>query len=631
MCCWINGGAGVSNMDHHHLQSVLDSRKQELLEARFLGAKMSAATSQLQMAPPSGVNTTRQQQQQSDTHQISIHLRQHTHQSAHNPHSIPATVLHHHPHEHSSQNQDSLSASSSHSDKEQRESVTPEKLLKCSEQRKRKRKGDDSSSGEQRIANVKTSSRSMSSADGKKINEYFAKHPITSPVRQVAPKIPASGSSVQHAGFAELVRPVRVTPEYESQHQITDLQSKNAQIEELTRINEELLRKLSSQQKIIEQQNSQIAKCTDVIKNLLREKSDIEKKEARQKCMQNRLRLGQFVMQRVGAQFQEIWMEGYAFQELNRRQEELAAEREEIDRQKKLLAKKRPTNESSRKRAASSGAASNVPNSSGAGSLHNGTSEASNSNSATVKPQENAFTLQEYYEADEILKLRQSALKKEDADLQMEMEKLERERNVHIRELKRIQNEDQSEYNNHPVLNERYFLLMLLGKGGFSEVHKAFDLKEQRYVACKVHQLNKDWKEDKKANYIKHAIREYNIHKSLDHPRVVKLYDVFEIDANSFCTVLEYCSGHDLDFYLKQHKVIGEKEARLIIIQVVSALKYLNEIKPPVIHYDLKPGKYRVVSYIICILVKGMGGSFFLLISSPNLFGGSSLLILIRV
>lgn len=101
------------------------------------------------------------------------------------------------------------------------------------------------------------------------------------------------------------------------------------------------------------------------------------------------------------------------------------------------------------------------------------------------------------------MQLRQSALKKEDADLQLEMEKLERERNLHIRELKRIHNEDQSRFNNHPVLNDRYLLLMLLGKGGFSEVHKAFDLKEQRYVACKVHQLNKDWKEDKKANYIK--------------------------------------------------------------------------------------------------------------------------------
>lgn len=51
---------------------------------------------------------------------------------------------------------------------------------------------------------------------------------------------------------------------------------------------------------------------------------------------------------------------------------------------------------------------------------------------------------------------------------------------------------------------------------------------------------------------LRHALREYNIHKLLDHPRVVKLYDVFEIDANSFCTVLEYCDGHDLDFYLKQ-------------------------------------------------------------------------------
>jgi len=102
--------------------------------------------------------------------------------------------------------------------------------------------------------------------------------------------------------------------------------------------------------------------------------------------------------------------------------------------------------------------------------------------------------------------------------------------------------------------------------------------------------MGKDWKDEKKANYIKHALREYNIHKNLQHPRIVNLYDVFEIDANSFCTVLEYCDGHDLDFYLKQHKTISEREARSIVMQVSSALKYLNEIKPPVIHYDLKPG-----------------------------------------
>lgn len=100
-----------------------------------------------------------------------------------------------------------------------------------------------------------------------------------------------------------------------------------------------------------------------------------------------------------------------------RRQEEITAEREEIDRQKKLLLKKRPSNnEGGRKR-----------NNSNA--LHNGT------DSGFLKPDAVAgsLTLQEYYEADEILKLRQNALKKEDADLQLEMEKLERERNLHIR------------------------------------------------------------------------------------------------------------------------------------------------------------------------------------------------------
>lgn len=55
---------------------------------------------------------------------------------------------------------------------------------------------------------------------------------------------------------------------------------------------------------------------------------------------------------------------------------------------------------------------------------------------------------------------------------------------------------------------------------------------------------------------------------------------------------MEYCEGNDLDFYLKQHKLMPEKEARSIVMQIVNALKYLNEIKPPIIHYDLKPGKY---------------------------------------
>merc|ERR1719312_1607803 len=315
---------------------------------------------------------------------------------------------------------------------------------------------------------------------------------------------------------------------------------------------DELTRRLNTTQKTLDTQKETVNRCLTVIKELLIEKSTIERKEARSKCMANRLRLGQFVTQRVGASFQENWTDGYAFQELAKKQEEIGQEREEIDKRRKQLSKKKPVDKETKR-------AAQAANNSGAAGFDQhqvGLQNGQNSEETTFikPPPRDALTMQEYYEAEEILRLRQNSLKKDDAEMATEMEKLERERNLHIRELKRIHNEDQSRYNNHPVLNERYLLLMLLGKGGFSEVHKGFDLKEQRYVACKIHQLNKDWKDDKKANYIKHALREYNIHKNLEHSRIVKLFDVFEIDANSFCTVLEYGDGHDLDFHLKQHK-----------------------------------------------------------------------------
>ena len=92
------------------------------------------------------------------------------------------------------------------------------------------------------------------------------------------------------------------------------MESKENRIDDLQRINEEMTRQLTKTQKEIESQKSTVAKCLNVVKELLIEKSTIERKDARSKVMQNRLRLGQFVTQRVGASFQENWTDGYAFQ-----------------------------------------------------------------------------------------------------------------------------------------------------------------------------------------------------------------------------------------------------------------------------------------------------------------------------
>ena len=148
---------------------------------------------------------------------------------------------------------------------------------------------------------------------------------------------------------------------------------------------------------------------------------------------------------------------------------------------------------------------------------------------------------------------------------------LEKEKSSYLIEYKRIRDEEQSKYcgihrsKTFTVLNDKYLILSILGKGGFSEVYKAFDLENCREVACKIHHFDDSWSDQVKDDYIKHALRENEIHKELNNRRVVKHYDTVEIDHNSFSTILELCSGPDLYNYLKENKQIAEKEAKLII------------------------------------------------------------------
>ncbi len=132
-------------------------------------------------------------------------------------------------------------------------------------------------------------------------------------------------------------------------------------------------------------------------------------------------------------------------------------------------------------------------------------------------------------------------LKRDETALNEEKRIFEAEKASHQKELRRQQSEDRSRFFRDlhlPCLNERYLLQSLLGKGGFSEVWKAYDLQELREVAVKVHQLNKQWPPERKESFIKHVRREYQIHRDMRHPRVVQFYDVFEIDTDSFATVL---------------------------------------------------------------------------------------------
>ncbi|CAI0541509.1 unnamed protein product [Linum tenue] len=290
-----------------------------------------------------------------------------------------------------------------------------------------------------------------------------------------------------------------------------------------------------------------------IISDLLISVSKAERQEARMKVRQDSLRLGNVGVIRTGTIISETWEDGQMLKDLNAHMKQLLETKEAVDRQRKSL-KKRQSDKG----------------------------EAADAESGT---HEEDLLIQ-----DEILKSRLASIKREEEAMLRERDRYELEKARLIREMKRIRDEDGSRFNNFQILNNRYALLNLLGKGGFSEVYKAFDLVEHRYVACKLHGLNAQWSEDKKQSYVRHAIREYNIHKTLVHNHIVRLWDIFEIDQNTFCTVLEYCSGKDLDAVLKATPTLPEKEARIIIVQIFQGLLYLNKRAQKIIHYDLKPG-----------------------------------------
>ncbi|TYG61274.1 hypothetical protein ES288_D07G134300v1 [Gossypium darwinii] len=290
-----------------------------------------------------------------------------------------------------------------------------------------------------------------------------------------------------------------------------------------------------------------------MISGLLIAVSKAERREARMKVRQDSLRLGNVGVIRAGTLISETWEDGQALKDLNAHLRQLLEAKEAVERQRKQLKKRQ--------------------------------SDKGDATDAESGVQEEDILFQ-----DEIHKSRLASIKREEESILRERDRYELDKGRLIREMKRIRDEDGSRFNNFQILNNRYALLNLLGKGGFSEVYKAYDLVEHRYVACKLHGLNAQWSEDKKQSYIRHAIREYYIHKTLVHRHIVRLWDIFEIDHNTFCTVLEYCSGKDLDAVLKATLLLPEKEARIIIVQIFQGLVYLNKRAQKIIHYDLKPG-----------------------------------------
>jgi tousled-like kinase len=319
----------------------------------------------------------------------------------------------------------------------------------------------------------------------------------------------------------------------------------------------------------------QMQVLTTVLEECVRNEGTRQAKEVREKLAVDGARLGQIVTQRVGMRTVEAWQDGHATKMLQEQQIKMKKEKKDLELRSE--AAKRAWERLSRKES---------------DPVHETDDDAEDVEIVGGIPISNRL---EAMEALEAVKYHQSDLARRERELCRKEQALNLEKAAHVRALKRINSEDNSRFRSRPKLHDRYILQSLLGKGGFSEVWLAYDLAELRTVAVKIHQLDPRWSDAKKENYTRHISREYEIHKDVRHPRIVSLYDVFEIDNNSFATVLECCGGGDLDVLLKERKTLPERDARAILLQILIGMQYLSQASPDgsrkgIIHYDLKPG-----------------------------------------
>uniref|UniRef100_I3KS44 MAP/microtubule affinity-regulating kinase 3 n=1 Tax=Oreochromis niloticus TaxID=8128 RepID=I3KS44_ORENI len=125
-----------------------------------------------------------------------------------------------------------------------------------------------------------------------------------------------------------------------------------------------------------------------------------------------------------------------------------------------------------------------------------------------------------------------------------------------------------------------YRLLKTIGKGNFAKVKLARHIPTGREVAIKIidkTQLN--------PSSLQKLYREVRIMKILNHPNIVKLFEVIETEKTLYL-VMEYASGGEVFDYLVAHGRMKEKEARAKFRQIVSAVQYCHQ--KHIVHRDLK-------------------------------------------
>ena len=168
---------------------------------------------------------------------------------------------------------------------------------------------------------------------------------------------------------------------------------------------------------------------------------------------------------------------------------------------------------------------------------------------------------------------------------------------------------DNSRFVAGTILNERYRIVGLLGRGGMGEVYRAEDLTLGQPVALKF--LPETLSADGAALARFH--REVRVARQISHRNVCRVYDIGEAEGSQFLS-MEYVRGEELSSVLKRFGRLPADKATEIARQLCAGLAAAHEAG--VLHRDLKPsnvmidekGDVRVTDFGLAGLLEEFGG-----------------------